>query len=545
MKRLFMLAMSLVLLNVTAVRAQDMLSIDSVVVLLNSEMRKGNYERARIYVQEIIQRNEAVSNLTLLNCADCLIMCKDYTGCIKFCDNWKKLHEQDEDFFPAIFDASYGECYYFMEDYATASNFLTNYYTRAEENGFNLSFYYLGIYASSLHGSYQFPEADSIYSRYLNEVIRAENLTLETLSNSEYRSSIGYKIYEWAYNSIYQADEVTGLELLKLAAECGNDEALADYKILSQSSTFAKTPTYKKKIIREFERYITELGLRQLDMSEQVGFWYDVQNTNVKYKELQEALGKQKRSGTLEKVLNEMGSNRSFVDSKLAEFYPYSVGDFEKSLDIRLCGENTFLREIRVYPASNPNAFATPFGQVYLTEGLVRLYHFNKNLLIGICAHEATHYLCQHSMVGLWEQKKKEKKNKIWAGIAVGLNTVAQVSTAMYAASAGVEYSQDYWDSWANNVTSINNGFIQAFREDAYYFQFKYGRKQEIEADLMAYRFCESIGLGGYAYILALELLGDKQGYLKPDKTSDHPTNAYRIGLLKHLYSLEHKTFEQ
>lgn len=56
----------------------------------------------------------------------------------------------------------------------------------------------------------------------------------------------------------------------------------------------------------------------------------------------------------------------------------------------------------------------------------------------------------------------------------------------------------------------------------------------------MAYRFCESIGLGGYAYIIALELLGNRQGYLKPDKTSDHPTNTYRIGLLKHLYSLEH-----
>ena len=48
------------------------------------------------------------------------------------------------------------------------------------------------------------------------------------------------------------------------------------------------------------------------------------------------------------------------------------------------------------------------------------------------------------------------------------------------------------------------------------------------------------MGIGGYAYIMALQLLGDGNGYLQTSKDSDHPTNAFRIGLLKYLYAQEH-----
>lgn len=500
--------------------AQDVLPIDSVAASLNREMQNGNIEQASIYVHDIIDRNESVSNITLLNCADCLILKRDYQGCISFCDNWKENHAEDPDFFPALFDAPYGECYYFLGENDIASKYLSAYYNRANENGFSVGAYYLGIFASSLHQIYEFAKADTIYSEYLNTILQSENLTIENIGNSEQKNSLGYKLYEWAYNKMYQGEEKLALGLLRMSADCGNEEASDDYQILSQSPTFAKDFEFKKSIIREFEKYISELATRQLTIGVQSSFWNDVQNTNEKYKDLQAVLDKSKQPNTLKKALSEMNTNRYFVESSLKEFQPYNVGDFEKSLDNQLCGNETFLRELRVYPAAYPNAFATPFGQVYLTEGLVRLYHFNKNLLIGVCAHEATHYLCQHSLVGLWQQKKKEKKNKILAGVAVGLNTVAQAGVAMYAASSGVEYSQDYWDNWAESVNGINNSFIQAFKEDAFYFQFKYARQQEIEADLMAYRFCESIGLGGYAYIIALELLGDGQGYLKPDKTS-------------------------
>ena len=48
------------------------------------------------------------------------------------------------------------------------------------------------------------------------------------------------------------------------------------------------------------------------------------------------------------------------------------------------------------------------------------------------------------------------------------------------------------------------------------------------------------MGIGGYVYIMALQLLGDEKGTMVSAKDSDHPTNAYRIGLLKYLYAQEH-----
>ena len=106
----------------------------------------------------------------------------------------------------------------------------------------------------------------------------------------------------------------------------------------------------------------------------------------------------------------------------------------------------------------------------------------------------------------------------------------------LYAASNGVSYEQNYWDS----IGIISEGLIEAFEKDAYYFKFKYTRNQEIESDIIAYRFCEAMGISGYAYIMALQLLGDSDVYLRASSTSDHPTTAYRILLLKYLFEKDH-----
>ncbi len=132
-----------------------------------------------------------------------------------------------------------------------------------------------------------------------------------------------------------------------------------------------------------------------------------------------------------------------------------------------------------------------------------------------------------------------EKRNQVWGEIAAGLNTAANAAVAFYGASNGVSYEQDYWD----DVNKINNGLMYGFKKDAYYYKFKYERRQELESDIVAYRFCEAIGIGGYAYIMALQLLDGEGMYMKVEKTADHPSNAFRIGLLKHLWNKEHLDF--
>ena len=111
-------------------------------------------------------------------------------------------------------------------------------------------------------------------------------------------------------------------------------------------------------------------------------------------------------------------------------------------------------------------------------------------------------------------------------------------ATSIYSAGNGVSFDQSFYDDIA--VTSTN--LYRAIDASSFYFQFKYSREQELEADLTAYRFCEAIGLGGYAYIMSLQLLRENDLYMKHDKTDDHPALAYRIAFLKWLYAMENKT---
>ena len=57
----------------------------------------------------------------------------------------------------------------------------------------------------------------------------------------------------------------------------------------------------------------------------------------------------------------------------------------------------------------------TPYGDIYLTSSLVERCLGSTQLLIGICAHEMTHYICKHSLIELWQTYKKEKSNRIGA----------------------------------------------------------------------------------------------------------------------------------
>lgn len=118
----------------------------------------------------------------------------------------------------------------------------------------------------------------------------------------------------------------------------------------------------------------------------------------------------------------------------------------------------------------------------------------------------------------------------------MGLNTGLQAFAAGLDAANGVKHDDAYWDmAYQSNIE-----IIKAFKEDSYLFRFKYDRQQEIEADILAYRFCEAMGLGAYTYIMALQLLDEGDPYLSASAEDDHPPLAFRLGLLKYLYKMEH-----
>ncbi|MBR5763373.1 MAG: M48 family metalloprotease, partial [Bacteroidaceae bacterium] len=392
---------------------------------------------------------------------------------------------------------------------------------------------YVAEYATSLYKNHKYKEADNYFSWYFKDIALYEKCEVVDLPNTSLCKFYGYFFYDYAYNSFMQGQENKGAALLEISKRCGNEYASKDIQKLNRNLSFANNYTYKASTISEFEKWIKALDCRCYS-GEAYEFWKNVQSNNLEYKKFVNA------SKTSASYISAYKKEEAINDVVMKNIYRTSanseVRELELFLERNICGGNMFLKEIRIIPAKEENAFALPFGNIFITSALAECYNGNRDLLLAVCGHEATHYILQHQFVDLWKNEKKEKRNQVLGEIAAGLNTAANAVVAFYGASNGVSYEQDYWD----DVNKINNGLMYGFKKDAYYYKFKYERRQELESDIVAYRFCEAIGIGGYAYIMALQLLDGEGMYMKVEKTADHPSNAFRIALLKHLWNKEH-----
>lgn len=169
------------------------------------------------------------------------------------------------------------------------------------------------------------------------------------------------------------------------------------------------------------------------------------------------------------------------------------------------------------------NAFSTPDGEIYIYTGLLR-DGIGFVEVLGACAHEMAHYLLQHAYVHAYTVAKRQNRNEIIGSIAAGVS----IAAAGYAEANGVQ--QD-WNTVNNNV---NNIFISAL-VDTNKFGYKYSREQELEADIIAFRFLEAMGYDGGRYIHLLDVLAKNSPSLVTSDTDDHPSTSFRIELLRYM----------
>ncbi len=503
---------------------------------LKSALSVGDYEKAYGYVLEL-EGADSLSKATLRNCADCFIYVEKYDECLAFCERWE--HRYPLRGLDSLFVPMRGECYYYLGKYARAVDYLARYREQVEAKGKTLSVYYNGIYSVSLYESYRYEEADSVFADYFYDYLKRAGLDITQVFLSDNKDLLGQKLYLYAYNSFFMGEENKGMNLLYLSSKCGYDKATDDYNHLLNCETVLMELDLSRRTRNQFIEYLEKYDIDDVarvfpvPTNAAVDFWQQLMCRDASYVELQAELGKKRKRKMLQKALDELQSGQNALFLSLKRCAPFKPGEIESGLVRSLTGGSGIgILDFRIYPASDPNAFATPYGHIYLTSGLVLKYNFNNHLLLGVCAHEMTHFLCQHSLLNLWKQYEKERKRKIWGGIAAGLYAATMTATTMYGAANGVEYDQSYYD----NIGLTSTRLYDAITSEAYYFQFKYSREQEIQSDLMAYRFCEAIGLGGYAYIMALQLLDENDLYMKSAKTDDHPTMAYRIAFLKYVY---------
>ncbi len=169
------------------------------------------------------------------------------------------------------------------------------------------------------------------------------------------------------------------------------------------------------------------------------------------------------------------------------------------------------------------NAFAAPNGNIVIYSGLKDyLSRYKQELLIAIVAHEIAHVMFKHSLVQVYMQKKKERNNNIMAGIAVGLQAFAD---GMNSATTG---------KTINNTAYYTSIFNMA-KYDTFMYQFKYSREVELQADVVAFRLLDWIGIGGERLKEALRLIASPFEY--SSDTDDHYTIPQRIAVLESLES--------
>lgn len=538
---LFSVSNDLIAQESNELRFQDVAQADSVSHFLKQHLDSREYELAHLCVIELNKR-DSLSSSVLYNCAKCLACTKRYSECIEFCDKWQSkdvICQSDSLFMPIR-----GECYFFLGDYERSTKYFSQYDSLLTQGDCMLNTYYKGLYAKSLHNINKYKEADDVYESLFKDVISRERCELSNIHACEDKEWYGRNLYDYAYNSFFMGNESLGMNLLCISSKCGNEWAQRDYNHLSKCETVMMDLDFKNKYISQFIEYINRYDFHYMHnhtlSTNAVGdFWNQLLEVNASYIELLAEMHKPKPRKMLIKACAELISNKNNLLLNLKKNCADVEGiEFlEQSLVRKFAGvSNSSLNEFKIYLAEDSNAFATPFGQIYLTSGLILKYHLNEKLLIGVCAHEMTHLMCQHSLVNLWKQYEKERRNAIIGGIAAGLYAATMTASAIYGANNGVSYNSSFYNNMAVTATNL----YRTIYGTALYFQFKYAREQEIESDLIAYRFCEAIGIGGYAYIMALQLLDENDLYMRVDKTDNHPTLGYRIAFLKYIYSMEH-----
>lgn len=177
--------------------------------------------------------------------------------------------------------------------------------------------------------------------------------------------------------------------------------------------------------------------------------------------------------------------------------------------------------DVNAYTVLTEDGFA-----MCVSTALINKKGMNYNILKGYVAHEFVHGALLHHMRSYYAEAKERRKNEIIGGIALGLNAVAEAVETYNATVYGIPTSGVNHEA---EIVKINN----KIKISTLKYTFKYCREQEIEADLLAYRFLENQGCAE-EFINGLRILGTQyDDYFS--EYSDHPTTTTRINFLKYV----------
>ena len=283
-----------------------------------------------------------------------------------------------------------------------------------------------------------------------------------------------------------------------------------------------------KKYEKMLDKYDVKPYLSSIQDKTAYNFWNAVIFNNPRLKKTLEASEKGKETflKASQRVAETMDAAKLYDDG-LSYVTDWAYGDtlalnLLSDLDVQKMRQDF---NIKYYYDNEQNAMADPDANILISSGLLSTQDLDYYGLLGIVAHECAHTLLFHVMQQAYEEEEKLRKNQIVGAIAAGIN----VAAAGYAQANGAKVD---WD----DINETTQDLAVAAYIDAYgRFSFKYSREQEIEADIIAYRLLDWIGVGGDNYLRALYLVKDNDVVSNSAKDGDHPSVAYRIQLLEYM----------
>ncbi len=296
-----------------------------------------------------------------------------------------------------------------------------------------------------------------------------------------------------------------------------------------------------------FAQYSDEIStieklVRDVPNNDPKAFWMALKN-HPQLNEAKKAISKKKKS--MVETLNSMPdvSNVRNVVRKLAIYTEETRALIDRMDDITKL-ESTFPRiKMYVVPDNTPNARMALEGTC-----MINSYWLNPDVkteeLVGVCCHEAAHYLLMHQVRDLWKKIKAAKRNAFWAELGTGLAAGAYAYSQINAAQNGVAQSYQAQQQMYNNIAQAG---VNAYNEGQWYAENRqkwlYMRQTETEADVVAFWFMEKNGIDPIHLINAFKKMEPYEPVLTKEqkKELDHPELSKRIRLLEKLYRKYHK----
>lgn len=197
---------------------------------------------------------------------------------------------------------------------------------------------------------------------------------------------------------------------------------LTTVMVLVALSVSAKNNRKFDKLINKFDviEHIQSLESNRPDL-----FWEAVWKNNESLNKLYDAINEKKSvAEAAQKDLYEayLFSAGYYNNLPLSVEYQFVADSLLKWICVKPIFEDA---EFYIIESDEINAFACPDGRVYVTTASIMCEDINVEGMLGICAHETAHFLLQHSLAEAYTSRKRERRNKILAGVVSAVSVAA------------------------------------------------------------------------------------------------------------------------